>query len=118
MDTIVKVLGVVALLVAIKAGLSLDLNKWLERREKCARVRLQNYCTHAIPDLQGEALVSSFVSPPATIIWACSKCGYTTDDRNLVLHLLARHGNNPELYWKEEHFQKKAGRFMGMWAPG
>ena len=100
-------IGLVALalgVIAVEVAIEFDVIKWRERRDERTRRRLNNLCPHAI--LDGPVIRSTFVSPPVTTMYACSRCGLITHHENLVRHLLDRCGNLRLYVDGERRFQE------------
>ena len=69
---------VILSIVAIRLTLKFDVNKWQERMDRKATLRLQNICPHFSVEYNNAAnqfvFESFFVSPSLTTNWICSQC--------------------------------------------
>ena len=84
MGIVVAVLGALGAVIAFRLRLNLDVNELLEQRRKHNKQRLKVLCPHVeIVSLQnGRKEIRSFFSlPPMTVLYECSQCGQTTDER-------------------------------------
>ena len=97
LEAALAVLAAALAAIAVKVGISFDLNRWREERHRRAGERLQALCTHTrvFLDEEGRRIgVESFMmSPAGRLDWECSRCRFTTDDP----HMAERHTR----YWAE-----------------
>ena len=78
-------LSVIALRVVFT--FSFDVNKWQETRKKKQLIKFQNKCPHLAlrKNEDGEVEIFGLItSPPGTMYWICSQCGFRTTDERYV----------------------------------
>lgn len=96
-------------IIAVKIGITFDVNKYLEQRKKTHLAKAQNLCPHLEFDIVGEnernlqisvQYRSLFESPPGTIRWTCSRCGLVQNnvDENLVIQQAQHYVSNMDSY--------------------
>lgn len=101
-------IGLVFLLsaIAIKVGVSFDINRWREERRRRAEERLRVLCTHTrLSATENEGVIryeSLMTSPPFRFDWRCSRCGQITQDRELPERLARYWCENPHEWSRRE----------------
>ena len=117
-ELVLAALAVVLAAIAVKVGVSFDLNRWREERHRKGVERLQALCTHTeIQRFRHEGAtvtgyVSLMTSPPGYLHWQCGRCGIITLDRSVP----ERHGiywRNNQREWRrrEKEFDRSYRRF-------
>lgn len=105
----VTLLLIVIAIVAIKIGISFDINKFLEMKQEQKVERLRLLCPHAILEMNGDQpmIRSLITSPSGTRNWICSRCGYSTHDENMVTLQFQQYTENLDLFIdKDKKFSK------------
>ena len=74
-------------IIAVRITAKFDFNKWSQHRHERRAEQVNRLCTHTDVERlsSGQFYVSSrMVSPPGTILWTCSGCGFTTGDQGFA----------------------------------
>lgn len=98
-------------IVAVKIGITFDINKYLEQRKKTHLSKAQNLCPHLEFDILDQdnnnrqinvQYRSLFESPSGTTKWICSRCGSVRNnvDENQIAQQAQHYLSNTDLYQK------------------
>ncbi len=90
--------------IAVKIGISFDINAWFRARSKHQKDKLKILCPHTeikLADNGGLEVQSLFHSPHGTTAWICSRCQLTTTDSNVPDKILKYYAENPKIYLKQ-----------------
>lgn len=107
-------------IIAVKIGITFDINKFLEQRKKTHLAKAQNLCPHMEFDILNAddssrqinvQYRSLFESPPGTTRWICSRCGFVQNnvDESLIAQQAQRYLSNTDLY---EKTMKQYNKYM------
>ena len=106
--------SIVVSIVAVKIGISFDLNAWLKARSEHQKERLKILCPHTnLKDIGGGKwqAESYFHNPSGTMDWICSRCQFRTSDPRIPEKLMRTFAENPETYlYKLKKFTKLANK--------
>ena len=109
---------VVATVVAIKIGVSFDINAWIKLRHERNKERLKIICPHTEIEMKEDESIECqtlFHSPAGTVMWICSRCGFTTSDANMPRRLMEFFAQNPRAYiYRSKKFEKLARKTYGI----
>jgi hypothetical protein len=99
---IILFIFVIISIFAFKIVVKLDVNKFLERRDRKLKLKIQKYCPHLILETRdkGVSYESYFTSPLGTTAWFCNKCGFATiyiSDEE-IRKIAAYYVKNPKIY--------------------
>ena len=97
------VLVVVLSGVAVKVGLTFDINRWIELRRERLRNKLQVVCPHTTFIKEGDryGFESCFLSPSGTLMYQCRMCGLVTPDIRGWEHMAAKYLEDQQQYFKK-----------------
>jgi hypothetical protein len=101
-------LAVLIAVVAVKVGISFDLNKFLEyrhkRKEERFREEIRRVCPHITPVPVGQEyeMRPSMMPRPGTSFWICERCGWQTQDEGLIDRILEQMKYDPDGLIKRE----------------
>ena len=108
-------LVVVISLVAVKIGISFDVNIFLEHRRKRQKERLKVLCPHVLISPVGENYkITPLMKPISKGMWSCSRCNLITDSEIWIDEQLNQFRANPSLILERElKFQKYVKKYLG-----
>ena len=94
-----------ATVVAIRIGISFDINAWMELRHQRDMERLRFICPHTEFKFGNDRemeVASLLHSPPGTSMWICSRCQFCTSDSSIPNQLIDFFCKHPKSYIKQE----------------
>ena len=99
-EVVIVILLILIGVVAVKIGISFDINAWNKERLKHKKDKLQILCPHTeiTPNLEVKSL---FYSPSGTTSWICSKCQLQTFDSRVPEQLVKYYAENPDVYLEQ-----------------
>ena len=102
---VVVFVGIPLAVVAVRFGVTLNFNKWQERRDRLRTQKLRALCPHVevreAPD--GKLGFASLIfSPVGTWSWTCRRCGIVTQDPDVAQELIADAAKNPSAWMERE----------------
>ena len=109
-------IGLVVVLsaIAIKVGVSFDINRWREERRRRAEERLQALCTHTrLSATENEGVIryeSLMTSPFGRLDWQCSRCGQITQNSEVPERMARYWCENPHEWSRREKVFSRAYR--------
>ena len=102
---VLAVLAAVLAAIAVKVGISFDLNRWREERHRRAGERLQALCTHTMiyRNEDGRRVAETLmISPFGRLDCYCRRCGQSTEDRRLPEQQMRFWLQNPRQWRRRE----------------
>lgn len=113
----VLLLSIGLTVVAIKIGVSFDINRWSEARHRRREEKLQVLCPHATIEQTKDGdfvLACLMTSPHGTSMWICSRCGTRTHDGSRMQRIMDEYASNPKtLVEREKQFLRLAEKHFG-----
>ena len=100
--------GLLALIlgiIVVRLTATFDINKWLQSRTERREKQVEKLCTHTDIEFleDGRIYVTSRMhSPPMTIEWICSGCGFHTPDSDFPQKAQQHWARYPRAWLKRE----------------